>query len=109
MAMESGEIRWFSPDPRTVLPLDHVPHGLKRERRAQRIEIRIDTRFDEVIRGYAARPDAWINDEIIASYINLHALGWAHSLEAWWANELVGGLYGVAIGGAFSANRCFTG
>ena len=74
MAMEDGEIRWFSPDPRTILPLDtfHIPHGLKRERRAQAIEIRIDTRFADVIQACAARDDTWINDEIIASYSQLH-------------------------------------
>ena len=109
MAMENGEIRWFSPDPRTILPLDgfHVPHGLKRERRTQAIEIRIDTRFDEVIRACAERPDTWINHEIIESYGNLHSLGWAHSVEAWSGDELVGGLYGVAIGGAFFGESMF--
>lgn len=109
MAMENGEIRWFSPDPRTILPLDgfHVPHGLKRERRGQAIEIRMDTRFGEVIRACAERPDTWINDEIIESYNHLHSLGWAHSVEAWSASELVGGLYGVTIGGAFFGESMF--
>ena len=109
MAMENGEIRWFSPEPRTILPLDdfHVPHGLKRERRAQGIEIRINTRFADVIRGCAARADTWINDEIIESYTRLHELGAAHSVEAWSANELVGGLYGVTIGGAFFGESMF--
>lgn len=109
MAMENGGIRWFSPDPRTVLPLDgfHVPHGLKRERRAREMEIRIDTSFVAVTRACAARKDTWINEEIIESYGNLHSLGWAHSVEAWSANELVGGLYGVAIGGAFFGESMF--
>lgn len=109
MAMESGEIRWFSPDPRTVLPLEafHVPHGLKRERRAGGIEIRVNTRFEEVMHGCAERPDTWINSEIIASYTRLHELGAAHSVEAWAENELVGGLYGVAIGGAFFGESMF--
>jgi leucyl/phenylalanyl-tRNA---protein transferase len=109
MAMEDGETRWFSPDPRTILPLDdfHVPHGLKRERRAQAIETRINSCFAEVIRACAAREDTWINDEIIASYTRLHELGHAHSVEAWSANELVGGLYGVAIGGAFFGESMF--
>lgn len=109
MAMENGEIRWFSPDPRTILPLDafHVPHGLKRERRAHPMEIRIDTAFAEVMRACAERADTWINDEILESYHNLHSLGWAHSVEAWSANELVGGLYGVAIGGAFFGESMF--
>ena len=109
MAMDNGEIRWFSPEPRTILPLDafHIPHGLKRERRAQSIEIRINTRFVDVMRGCAERADTWINDEIIASYTQLHELGHAHSVEAWSANELVGGLYGVAIGGAFFGESMF--
>ncbi len=109
MAMDDGEIRWFSPEPRTILPLEafHVPHGLKRERRAQAIEIRINTRFADVMRGCAARADTWINDEIIESYTRLHELGSAHSVEAWSANELVGGLYGVTIGGAFFGESMF--
>ena len=109
MAMENGEIRWFSPDPRAVIPLDnfHIPHGLKRERRAQAIEIRIDTRFVDVIQACAERDDTWISDEIIASYSQLHKLGHAHSVEAWSADELVGGLYGVAIGGAFFGESMF--
>ena len=109
MAMENGEIRWFSPDPRTILPLErfHIPHGLKRERRLLGIEIRVNTQFGEVIRACAARPDTWINHEIIESYTRLHELGAAHSVEAWSANELVGGLYGVAIGGAFFGESMF--
>ena len=109
MAMENGEIRWFSPEPRTILPLDsfHVPHGLKRERRARAIEIRINTSFEAVLRACAERADTWINDEIVESYARLHELGHAHSFEAWEGNELVGGLYGVAIGGAFFGESMF--
>jgi len=109
MAMEDDEIRWFSPDPRAILPLDrfHVPHGVKRDRRGRSLEIRIDTGFDEVIRACADRPDTWINHEIIETYNNLHSLGWAHSVEAWAENKLVGGLYGVAIGGAFFGESMF--
>lgn len=109
MAMEGDEIRWFSPDPRTILPLEafHVPHGLRRERRSAGLEIRINTRFAEVMRACAERPDTWINREIIISYTRLHELGAAHSVEAWSANELVGGLYGVAIGGAFFGESMF--
>jgi leucyl/phenylalanyl-tRNA--protein transferase len=109
MAMADSEIRWFSPEPRTILPLDafHVPHGLKRERRSRVVEIRINTRFEEVVRNCAARADTWINTEIIESYTRLHELGAAHSVEIWSANELVGGLYGVAIGGAFFGESMF--
>ena len=109
MALEKGEIRWFSPDPRTILPLDsfHIPHGLKRERRVRAVEIRVNTQFDEVIHACAERSDTWINQEIIESYNTLHALGWAHSVEAWLDGGLVGGLYGVAIGGAFFGESMF--
>jgi|SRR5450432_2419384 len=109
MALPNDEIGWFSPDPRSILPLEnfHVPHGLRRERRKQQFEIRINTCFVEVMRACAARGDTWINAEIIESYTHLHELGFAHSLETWSANELVGGLYGVAIGGAFFGESMF--
>jgi leucyl/phenylalanyl-tRNA--protein transferase len=109
MALPNDEIGWFSPDPRTILPLDHfhVPHGLLRERRKHPLEIRINSSFAEVMRACGARPDTWINDEILESYLRLHELGFAHSVESWSANELVGGLYGVAIGGAFFGESMF--
>ncbi len=109
MAMEDGEIQWFSPDPRTVIPLDefHVPHGLQRALRKNAFELRIDQRFEEVMRLCAKRDDTWINREIVASYVRLFELGFAHSVEAWQDGELVGGLYGVAIGGAFFGESMF--
>jgi leucyl/phenylalanyl-tRNA--protein transferase len=109
MALPNDEIGWFSPDPRTILPLDgfHVPHGLRREKRKQAFEIRINSCFAEVMRACAARADTWINDEILESYLHLHELGYAHSVEAWLPNELAGGLYGVTIGGAFFGESMF--
>ncbi len=110
MALPEGEIGWFSPDPRTIVPLEgfHVPHGLRRERRKLACEIRVDTCFETVMRACAERDETWINEEIIESYVRLHELGSAHSLEVWTApNELVGGLYGVAIGGAFFGESMF--
>ena len=103
MAMEDGEIAWFSPDPRAIIPLDafHVPHGLRRIVKKGTFEIRVNTAFVEVMRGCAEREETWINDEIVASYVNLHRAGHAHSVEAWCEGRLAGGLYGVAIGGAF--------
>ena len=103
MAMEDDSIAWFSPDPRAIIPLDrfHVPHDLRRVQRQKIFEIRIDSRFGEVMRGCAKREDTWINREIIESYEQLHKLGYAHSVEAWSKGKLAGGLYGVAIGGAF--------
>lgn len=110
MAMEDGEIGWFSPNPRTVLPLDerfHVPHGLRRTLKKQPFEIRLNTAFIEVMRGCAQRKETWINSEISESYEQLHTLGHAHSVESWQEGRLVGGLYGVAIGGAFFGESMF--
>lgn len=112
MAIAPGEIRWYSPDPRGVIPLDtfHLPARLARTLRARRFAIRIDTSFRAVIEACAGRPDAdgnWIDQEIIASYCELHARGFAHSVEAWQADALVGGLYGVALGGAFFGESMF--
>ena len=109
MAMTDGTIEWFSPDPRAILPLEdfHVPHALRRLIRKEVFEIKIDSCFGEVIRACAKRKDTWINREIIRSYEALHKLGYAHSVEAWRENKIVGGLYGVAIGGAFFGESMF--
>lgn len=109
MAMEDGSIEWFSPDPRGVLPLDqfHTPHALARVLRKGVFQIRINTSFTEVIRRCADREESWINAEIIASYTRLHLLGHAHSVETWKDDKLVGGLYGVALGGAFFGESMF--
>jgi leucyl/phenylalanyl-tRNA--protein transferase len=109
MAMEDGTIEWFSPEPRAILPLDgfHLPHALRRLARKQVFEIKFDSRFPDVIKACAKRKDTWINHEIIESYIRLHDLGCAHSVEAWREGKLAGGLYGVAIGGAFFGESMF--
>ena len=109
MAMDNGEIEWFSPDPRAILPLDdfHVPHTLERVERKKSFEIRLNTSFATVMQECARRPETWINREIIESYTRLHQLGHAHSVEAWQNGELAGGLYGVAIGGVFFGESMF--
>jgi leucyl/phenylalanyl-tRNA--protein transferase len=109
MAMDSGEIEWFSPDPRAILPLDefHIPHTLERVVRKKSFEIRINTSFAVVMQACARRPETWINGEIIESYTRLHTLGHAHSVEAWQNGELAGGLYGVSIGAAFFGESMF--
>ena len=112
MAVTPGEIRWYSPDPRGIIPLDafHVSRRLARMMRAGRFEIRVDSAFEDVIVACSQRPDSdgnWIDREIIESYCNLHALGHAHSVEAWQEGALVGGLYGVALGGAFFGESMF--
>ena len=110
MASPDGKIAWFSPDPRAIIPLDdgfHVPHGLRRTLRKGRFEIRVDTAFETVMRQCAARDETWIDEQIIVSYVNLHRLGHAHSVEAWLDGRLAGGLYGVALGGAFFGESMF--
>ena len=110
MASPDGKIAWFSPDPRAIIPLDdglHVPHGLRRTLRKGRFEIRVYTAFETVMRQCAARDETWIDEQIIVSYVNLHRLGHAHSVEAWLDGRLAGGLYGVALGGAFFGESMF--
>jgi leucyl/phenylalanyl-tRNA--protein transferase len=104
-----GRIEWFSPDPRGILPLDtfHSPSRLKRVVRQARFEIRIDTAFEAVMRSCAARDETWITEDILSSYVALHRLGHGHSVETWQDDVLVGGLYGVAIGGAFFGESMF--
>lgn len=111
MALDDGEIGWFSPDPRGIIPLEtfHVSSRLARAARSGRFEIRIDTAFEAVMRACGERPDegTWISEEIVESYLTLHRLGLAHSVEAWRQGHLVGGLYGVSLGGAFFGESMF--
>lgn len=110
MGMDDGEIGWFSPNPRAVIPLDafHVPHGLKRFLRKSTFEMRFDRSFRDVMLGCADRETTWIDDTVLESYCHLHQLGFAHSVETWEGNRLVGGLYGVALGGAFFGESMFS-
>ena len=106
-----GDIRWYSPDPRAVIPLDtrfHVPHGLQRTLRKAKFEISINRDFAAVIEACStAHGETWISGEIQRSYGELHRLGFAHSVEVRFGGELVGGLYGVALGGAFFGESMF--
>lgn len=107
----SGDIAWFSPDPRAIIPLDdrfRIPHGLKRVLKKEKFQITFDADFGAVIRSCAkAHGSTWISKEIIHSYSQLHKLGFAHSVETWLDNKLAGGLYGVQIGGAFFGESMF--
>ena len=109
MAMEDGEIAWFSPDPRAIIPIEtfHVPHGLKRTLKKGLFEIRVNTAFETVMGACARRKETWINAEILESYVQMHRLGYAHSVEAWCDGKLAGGLYGMALGGAFFGESMF--
>lgn len=100
---------WWSPDPRGVLPLDalRVSRSLRRSLRG--FEVRVDTAFDDVVRACAdrSRSGRWITGEVARAYRALHALGVAHSVEAWRGGRLAGGLYGVSIGGLFAGESMF--
>jgi leucyl/phenylalanyl-tRNA--protein transferase len=107
-------LMWHSPDPRFVLlPGElHVPRTLRRTIRRAHYEIRFDTAFADVVRGCAKaqRPGqqgTWITDDLAEAYQRLHAMGYAHSAEAWQDGRLVGGLYGVALGGCFCGESMF--
>jgi leucyl/phenylalanyl-tRNA--protein transferase len=106
----SAMVGWWSPDPRGILePADLVvSRSLRRSLR--RFEITVDRAFASVIRACAdpARPGTWIDEAIIEAYCRLHRLGWAHSFEAWSDGQLVGGLYGVAIGAFFAGESMFS-
>jgi leucyl/phenylalanyl-tRNA--protein transferase len=117
-------IDWFSPDPRAIIPLHppdafHVPRNLAREVRKGKFIIRSDTAFERVMRECASERGGdnhvWMNDTLLHAYLELLAMGHAHSIEAWLpspragaADELVGGLYGVHIGGAFFGESMFS-
>ena len=137
-----GDIGWFSPDPRAIIPINnrfHIPHGLRRVLKQKKFDITFDTDFKAVIRACAKRKEGtWISKKIIESYCNLYRLGYAHSVEVWQVDQpkpktemlrqaqhdkkreatasslhaprstsLVGGLYGVHIGGAFFGESMF--
>lgn len=106
----SGQVLWFRPDPRAVIPLDgfHVSRSLARTIKRAAFEIRVDTGFEAVMRGCADRPEGtWISERFVEVYGALHRAGHAHSVEAWQDGRLVGGTYGLAQGGAFMAESMF--
>ncbi len=107
---KTGEISWYSPDPRTIFDLNefHIPRSLKLTLKKKEFEIRINKQFEKVIRTCAEREETWISETIIQSYIQLHKFGLAHSVESWKDDSLVGGLYGVAIRGAFFGESMFS-
>ena len=111
MPFERRRLAWFSPDPRGILPLDglHVSRSLRRS--VRRFDVRMDTSFRAVIEacGDPKRSGAWINRDFVDAYGALHELGWAHSIEIFepGTRHLVGGLYGVHIGGLFAGESMF--
>jgi leucyl/phenylalanyl-tRNA--protein transferase len=110
MADQFGRIRWFAPDLRAILEHENVcvSRSLRATLRKDVYEVRMDTDFELVMRRCAEREDTWINESFISAYTQLHYMGLAHSVEAWKDGELVGGLYGVALGGAFMGESMFS-
>ncbi|MDB5171583.1 MAG: leucyl/phenylalanyl-tRNA--protein transferase [Phycisphaerales bacterium] len=114
MAGRDGVIRFYTAEPRGIIPLDerfHVPQTLRQLMRKDPpvFDVRVNHQFEATMRGcMESREDGtWISDELIAAYLRLHAMGFAHSVEAWQGGELVGGLYGVSLGSAFFGESMF--
>lgn len=110
MAGSDNSISWYSPDPRTIIPLDgyNIPRSTRQLIKQRTFRIEIDKCFEMVIRGCADREETWINTDIIESYVELHRQGNAHSIESYDSDGLAGGLYGVALGGAFFGESMFS-
>ena len=106
-------VTWWSPDPRAIFPLgeSHIPRSLKKVLNAKLFSVTLDRAFEQVMRACAAaapgRSSTWITQEFIDAYTRLHSEGHAHSLECWQQDELVGGIYGVSIGGFFAGESMF--
>jgi leucyl/phenylalanyl-tRNA--protein transferase len=111
MADADGSIRWYSADPRGVFPLDafHVPQTLAQLVKQKKFDVRVNRNFELTMRGCMEQRagETWISEKLIRAYVHLHELGFAHSVEAWRNGELVGGLYGVSLGGAFFGESMF--
>ncbi len=110
MADDYGRILWYAPDPRAILEHSnlHISRSLRATLRKGIYEVRTDTAFEAVMRRCADRENTWINEVFIRTYTHLHYAGFAHSVEAWRDGELVGGLYGMALGGAFMGESMFS-
>lgn len=111
---EDPALYWIEPEERGVIPLKgfHISRSLRKAVRQQRFEIRVDTAFEAVISACAEKTDSrdvtWINNRILKLYTQLHKMGCCHSVESWQDGKLVGGLYGVRIGGAFFGESMFS-
>ena len=110
MAGLDGNIHWYAPDPRAILEHEnlHVSRSLRATIRKGIYEVRMDSAFEAVMRNCAAREETWINEVFITTYTWLYYAGLAHSVEAWHSGVLVGGLYGVSLGGAFMGESMFS-
>lgn len=110
MADPKGRIDWYAPDPRAILEHHnlHISRSLRAIIRKGMYQVCMDTAFEAVMRSCAVRAETWINEEFIKTYTHLHYAGITHSVEAWKGGRLVGGLYGVSLGGAFMGESMFS-
>ena len=107
MASENGEILWYKPEPRAVIPLDSFKVSKSLRKSSSKFEVSYNSNFEGVMRS-CIRPNAnWINENLIRAYVELFHLGKGRSVESWQEGKLVGGVYGVALGGAFMAESMF--
>jgi|SRR5579863_4649863 len=109
MTMDGGEVDWFQPRMRALLPIEgiQVSRSMAKVIRRQQFEIRFDTAFRDVMRGCLRPADNWISDDFVRVYGQAHDEGWAHCAECWQGDQLVGGVYGLALGQAFCAESMF--
>ena len=109
MTMDDGEVQWFQPRQRALFPIEgiHVSRSLAKVIKRGEFEIRFDTSFEQVMKN-CLRPDGnWISEDFIRVYTVIHHEGWGHCAECWQDGELVGGVYGIALGGCFCAESMF--
>lgn len=109
MTMEDGEVEWFQPRQRALFPIEgiHVSRSLRKTIQKGIFEIKFDTAFEQVMRGCLRPNGNWISEDFIRVYTLIHHEGWGHSAECWLDGELVGGVYGIAIGACFCAESMF--
>jgi leucyl/phenylalanyl-tRNA---protein transferase len=111
MTDRDGQTRWYTANPRGIFPLDqfHIPRTLRQTIRQGKFEVRVNYDFGATMRACMTvrRDGSWISEGLVRAYIQLHELGFAHSVEAWQKGELAGGLYGVSLGAAFFGESMF--
>lgn len=107
---ETGEILWFDPDPRAIIPLDefHVSRSLRKSIKNRGFKVTVDTAFARVVEACAARKETWITDDFKVMYAHMFRRGQAHSVEVWLDGHLVGGVYGLKFGGVFNGESMFS-